>query len=176
MFVKAQESNEGAHGARPTNRHDYISVIRQINYFTYPRMRWRMTWNDKEGKWKTGESWCDEIGEPQNSRHCRLPLWTRCNIVASHLVGPSSILGRINFPGWDFFSFFSSTVRQMSGKLRLHPSPDFIGHHNHKKSITKDAYDLWGCRALKHIQYILIPTLPTQLSPGDTETRTRDLR
>ena len=61
----------------------------------------------------------------------RPPLWSRGNIVASHLAGPDSIPSRVSFCGWGFFRGFSSIVRQMSGKPRPHPSPDIIGHHNH---------------------------------------------
>ena len=75
----------------------------------------------------------------------RPPQWSRGNIVASHLAGPGSIPGRVSFPGWGFFLGFSSAVRRMSGKRRLHPSPDNIGHHNHKKAFHTDANDLW-CR------------------------------
>ena len=41
-----------------------------------------------------------------------------------------------------FFRGFSSTVRQMSGKLRYHLSPDIIGHHNIHKLFHKGANDL----------------------------------
>ena len=56
--------------------------------------------------------------------------------------------GRVSFSSWGFFRGFSSTVRQMSGKSRPHPSPDNIGHHNHKYFIT-GANDLRCWRALK---------------------------
>ena len=77
------------------------------------------------------------------------PLWLRGNIFASHLVGPASIPGRVNFPGWRFFWVFSSTVWQMSGKLRLHPSLDVIGYHNHKKSFITGTNVLRCWHALK---------------------------
>ena len=48
-----------------------------------------------------------------------------------------------------FFWGFSSTVRQMSGKLSPHPSPDTIGHHNHHRSFHTGANDLRCRRALK---------------------------
>ena len=75
------------------------------------------------------------------------PLWSRGNIVASHPANPCSIPGRVRVPGWGF----SSTVRQMSGKLRLHLSPDIIGHHNHHKSFHTGANYLRCWRALKRI-------------------------
>ena len=62
------------------------------------------------------------------------PLWSRGNIVASHLADPGSIPDRVNFPDWGFFRCFSSTVRQISGKLRPQPSPVIIDHH-HKKIV-----------------------------------------
>ena len=37
---------------------------------------------------------------------------------ACHAAGPGSIPGRDRFPGWVFFSEFSSPVRQMSGNFR----------------------------------------------------------
>ena len=55
---------------------------------------------------------------------CRPRLWSRGNIVASHLAGPSSIPGRVSFPGWGF----SSTLRQMTEKRRRHQSSYIIGH------------------------------------------------
>ena len=36
----------------------------------------------------------------------RVPLWSRVNIVISHLAGPGSILGWVSFPGWGFSEFF----------------------------------------------------------------------
>ena len=68
-----------------------------------------------------------------------------------HLVGPGSIPSQVSFPGWGFFQGFSSTVRQMLGKLRPHPSPNIIGHHNHKKSFLAGDNVLWSRRALKPI-------------------------
>ena len=53
---------------------------------------------------------------------------SRSNIVASHLAGAGLIPGWDRFPGWGFFQGFSSTVRQMMGKLRHHQSPDIIDH------------------------------------------------
>ena len=40
-------------------------------------------------------------------------------IVVSHPAGPGLIPSRVSFPGWGF----SSTVRQMTGKLQRHRSP-----------------------------------------------------
>ena len=37
---------------------------------------------------------------------CRLPLWSRSNIVSSHLEGPRLIPGRVSFPGWSFSGGF----------------------------------------------------------------------
>ena len=70
--------------------------------------------------------------KPRNLVYSKPPLWSRRNIVASHLAGPGSIPGRVSFPGWSFFGVFP---RQMSKKLMSHPSPDIIAHHNHKKII-----------------------------------------
>ena len=64
----------------------------------------------------------------------RPPLWSRGNIVASHLAYPGSIPGHVSFPGWGFSRSFSSTIRQMSGNVRPNPSSDITDHHNHKKS------------------------------------------
>ena len=50
-------------------------------------------------------------------------------IVVPHIVSPVSITGLVSFSGWGFLWEFSSTVRQMLGKLRPHPSPSIIGHH-----------------------------------------------
>ena len=85
----------------------------------------------------------------KNHNTARPPLWSSSNIIASHLAGPSSISGRVSFPGWDFFCGFPSTVRQMLGKLRPHSSLHIIGHHNHQKSFITDANDLWCRCALK---------------------------
>ena len=73
------------------------------------------------------------------------PLWSRGNSVVPHLAGAGSIPVRVSFPSWGFFRIFSSTVRQMSGKLGSHPSPDIISHHNHHKSFHTGANDL-RCR------------------------------
>ena len=54
-------------------------------------------------------------------RHPASRPWLRDNIVASHLAGPGSIPGRVSF-----LRCFSSTVRQMSGKLR---PPSILGYH-----------------------------------------------
>ena len=64
------------------------------------------------------------------------------NFVSSHLAGKDSIPNRASFPDLGFFCSFSSTVRQLSGKLRSHPSPDIIDHHSHKKSFITGANDL----------------------------------
>ena len=45
---------------------------------------------------------------------------------ACHAAGPGSIPGRDRFPGWGFFGFFSSSVRQMSGNFRSPRSPTII--------------------------------------------------
>ena len=34
------------------------------------------------------------------------PLWSTCNMVASYLVGPGSIPGRVSFTGWGFSRVF----------------------------------------------------------------------
>ena len=60
------------------------------------------------------------------------PLLSRGNIIASHLVGLGLTPDQVSFPNWGFFWGFSSTIRQMSGKLRPHLSPDIIGYHNNK--------------------------------------------
>ena len=82
------------------------------------------------------------------------PLWPRVNIVASHLADPVrflvwSVLPVEVFPG--VFRRFSSTVRQMSGKYRPHPTPDIIGHNNLKTSFITGASDLWCWRILKRL-------------------------
>ena len=39
-----------------------------------------------------------------------------------------SLFSPVSFPCWVSFQEFSSAVRQMTGKLRCHQSPDIIGH------------------------------------------------
>ena len=71
-------------------------------------------------------------------------LWSRSNIVASHLAGPGSIPSRVSFPGFSF----SSTVRQMKGKLR---PPSISGYHWQSKSFHTGATDPSCTCALKPI-------------------------
>ena len=59
---------------------------------------------------------------------CRPPQWSQGNVIPSHLAGPGLIPGRVSFPGCGFLQSFPSTVRQMTGKLRCHHSPDINGH------------------------------------------------
>ena len=104
------------------------------------------------------------------SYSCWPPLWSRGKIIASHLAGSGSIPDRVSFPGWGFLRGFSSTIRQMSGKLRPQPSPDIIGHHNHQKSFHTGANDLRCWRALNHKLIIIIisvkPLLHVTSEPG----------
>ena len=56
-------------------------------------------------------------------------LWSRGNIVASHVAGPGSIPCRVNFLVEVSFRGFPSTVRQMSGNLgHIRPRLSY-GHH-----------------------------------------------
>ena len=57
------------------------------------------------------------------------PLWSRGNIMASHAVGPGSILGLVSFLVKGFFRGFPSTVRQMSGNLGHNRPRLSYGHH-----------------------------------------------
>ena len=76
-------------------------------------------------------------------------LWSRGNIVASHLVGLGSIPGRVSFPGWRFVWGFPSTVRQMSGNLRPHPSQISLAIIIIKNHFVMDVNDLWCLHGLK---------------------------
>ena len=80
-------------------------------------------------------AWGDRTGYYKATSVKRPPQWSRGNMVASHLAGLGSIPSQVNFPGWGFFWGFSSTIRQMSGKLGPQTSLEIIGHHNHKKII-----------------------------------------
>ena len=91
----------------------------------------------------------------------RPPLWSRVNIVASHLAGPGSIPDRVS-SGWGSFWGFSSSEKQMSGKLRPHPSPDIIGHHNLQKSFHTGANDL-RCRPALKPKYTYCTFLQTKV-------------
>ena len=98
---------------------------------------------------------CPGQQEPQTSHQLNthgtcLSLWSMDNIIASHLAGLGSIPGLVSFPGWGFFWGYSSTVRQMSGKLRPHPPLDIIGHHNNQKPFITGANDLRCWCTLKH--------------------------
>ena len=68
---------------------------------------------------------------------------------ACHAPGPGSIPGRDKFPGWGFFRFFSSPVRQMSGSFRRQGPRISFGHHNHALSFITGANDLRCWRALQ---------------------------
>ena len=52
----------------------------------------------------------------RSSCTCLPPLWSRGNIVASHLAGPGLIPGRVSFPGCGFWSvnFFRHTMHSKS--------------------------------------------------------------
>ena len=75
------------------------------------------------------------------------PLWPRDDTVASHLAGPGSIPGRINFPDWVFSGVFLQPLDKCREKLRPQPSPFIFGH---QKSFITGANDLRCWRALKH--------------------------
>ena len=78
-------------------------------------------------------------------------IWDHCcGLGASLTAGPGSIPGRVSFPGWDFFQRFSSTVRQISGKLGPQISPAIISHQNHPMSFITGANDMRRWRALKY--------------------------
>ena len=66
-------------------------------------------------------------------------LWSRGNIVASHLAGPGSIPVRVSLPGFGFFPGFSTTLRQISenlGPIHLRIS---LAITKHKKSFHMGA-------------------------------------
>ena len=98
---------------------------------------------------------------------CRSTAPVRSNIVSSHLAGPGSIPGGVSFSDWGFLRGFSSSVRQMSGKLRPHLSPDIIGYHNHHKSFHTGANDLLCWRTFKkkhtHTHTYYRPYYPLQV-------------
>ena len=72
----------------------------------------------------------------------RPPLWSRGNVVVSHVAGPGSIPGR----------GFSSNVRQLSGNLghiRLQVS---FGHHHHHPKPYSSVYGRLGALTL-HVEH-----------------------
>ena len=63
------------------------------------------------------------IQDTRSSCTCRPLLWSRDNTIASHLAG------QVDPRSGQFFCWsFSSTLRQMMGKLMYYQSPDNIGH------------------------------------------------
>ena len=86
-------------------------------------------------------------------------LWSRGNIVASHLAVRSPV-GSVFW--LRFLPEFILSCRQMLEKLRLHLSPGITGHHSHQKSFITGASDLWCLHALKLHIY---PTLVVQIFP-----------
>ena len=74
---------------------------------------------------------------------------------ACHAVGPGSIPGRDKIPGWGFFGFFSSPIRQMSGSFRPQGPGILFGHHyHHQSSFITGANDLRCWSVLKLQIYI----------------------
>ena len=91
-------------------------------------------------------------------------IFTYVTWRAAHDLG--SITSRITCPGWGLFGVFSSTVIQISGKLRPQPSPDITGHHNHENSFIAGGNDLRCWRALIHKKLGCQSTTPVAPSQG----------
>ena len=109
--------------------------------------------------YETKEGWC------LCNHNTWPPLWSRGNIIASHVADPGLIPGQLSFPGLVFFQgFFYTIVKQISEKLRPRPSLDIIGHHNHKKIYKIIHYEHQWSLMLTHCKtsYILI-LIPTHI-------------
>ena len=112
--------------AAPTNRYDYTPMVCEIKLFSVivNELKDDMKWMNENMKW-----------HEERDHRCGQ------GVTSLPLTFPGFDPGRVSFPCWGFRGF-SSTVRQMSGKLRPHPSPDIIGYHNHQKSLFTDTIDL----------------------------------
>ena len=124
-------------------------------------------------KWRRGSNNAVNIIIEREGKHifCLLKIlsqvvphrlqWVRCISSSGHGFDPRSA----QFSCF-ILSEFSSTIRQMSGNRRPHPSPD-ITCHNHYKLFHTDANDLRCLRALKLIHTNQPPswrTTPYRLS------------
>ena len=108
---------------------DEAPILKVSEYSSKDAGRPRLSHNHR-GRWNEME---------RNEWVWRSPLRSRDNIVASHLAGPDSNPGWINFPGWGFFQGFSLTVIQYKCRENLVRIPfsilGIIGHRHHHQSV-----------------------------------------